>query len=62
MFYNPIDRTLIWADGLKQSIRRVKVGQREPEEESSSGIELVHFLTHDRPNGVVVDPCSRYVY
>lgn len=55
MSYDPVDKTLIWTDGLKQSIRRLKVGVSE----ESNSVELVHFLENDRPSGVVVDPCSR---
>lgn len=59
--YDPLDRTLLWTDGLNRSIRRVKIDHDHIHIKENTAIELVHFLDKDdKPRGLVSDPCTRY--
>ena len=58
--YDPVEQMLLWTDGLKRSIRRVKIDHDHVHVRENSTIELVHFLEKDdKPRGLVSDPCTR---
>ena len=58
--YDPVEQMLLWTDGLKRSIRRVKIDHDHVHVRENSTLELVHFLEKDdKPRGLVSDPCTR---
>ena len=53
--YDPVEQMLLWTDGLKRSIRRVKIDHDHVHVRENSTIELVHFLEKDdKPRGLNV--------
>lgn len=57
--FDPTDNALLWTDGRKQSIRRVRLGNEESIGESKT-VEVLHLLQGDKPRGLVSDPCTGY--
>lgn len=58
--YDPVDRVLLWTDGLKRSIRRIRIDHEHTHVKENTTIELVHFLEKDdKPRALVTDPCNR---
>lgn len=58
--YDNLEKTLLWTDGTKQSIRRIVVDREDLHVYENNTIELVHLLRGDKPRGLVSDPCTRY--
>ena len=53
--YDPVEGYLIWSDGEHKSIYRKNI-------KTSQGVEKIHSMKHDQPQGLVVDPCTRMMY
>ncbi|XP_046633898.1 protein cueball-like isoform X2 [Daphnia pulicaria] len=61
--YDPVNKMLLWTDGLNRAIRRVQIDNDPIHIEEKDGIEIVHFLENDaKPRGLVSDPCTRMLY
>ncbi|XP_046461401.1 protein cueball-like isoform X2 [Daphnia pulex] len=60
--YDNLEKTLLWTDGTKQSIRRFVVEREDLHVYENNTIELVHLLRGDKPRGLISDPCTRMLY
>jgi hypothetical protein len=59
--YDPVNKMLLWTDGLNRAFRRVQIDNDPIHIEEKDGIEIVHFLENDaKPRGLVSDPCTRF--
>lgn len=62
MAFDPVERRLFWTDGSKQSIHRLQLDADGASSNATGAVEVLHFLSGDKPRGLATHHCRRSVF